>query len=236
MVFRSLKPSITARRYGLAKFLLWCTKQTDQHRLSISSTDVKPSIIQMVHAQRSRGRLRNDCRRDGRSCVGRSTLTPLLMVIIMITGDFLAMSLTTDRVRPSQNPNAWEIGKITTAGVVLGGLFLTYCTAILAFGKFELGLGIDALRTVSVVAIVYGSQATIYAIRERNHLWGLRPTIWLVLSSIADLLIISTLAVGGIAMTPLPIGVVAGELGAGVIFGLVLDGVKIPLFARLRIS
>jgi H+-transporting ATPase len=167
---------------------------------------------------------------------GHAVLTPLLMVIIMITGDFLAMSLTTDRVRPSQNPNAWEIGKITTAGVVLGGLFLTYCTAILAFGKFELGLGIDALRTVSVVAIVYGSQATIYTIRERNHLWGLRPTIWLVLSSIADLLIISTLAVGGIAMTPLPIGVVAGELGAAVIFGLVLDGVKIPLFARLRIS
>ena len=33
---------------------------------------------------------------------GHAILTPLLMVIVMITGDFLAMSLTTDNVRPSR--------------------------------------------------------------------------------------------------------------------------------------
>jgi len=166
---------------------------------------------------------------------GHAILTPLLMVIVMITGDFLAMSLTTDRVRPSEMPNAWQISRITSAGVILGACFLVFCTAVLAVGKFELGLGIDALRTLSVVAIVYGSQATIYAIRARRHLWGLRPTIWLVVSSVADLLIISTLAIGGIAMAPLPVAVVAGEFAAAVAFGMVLDGVKIPVFARLRI-
>jgi H+-transporting ATPase len=154
----------------------------------------------------------------------------------MITSDFLAMSLTTDRVRPSRVPNAWQIGRITSAGVILGGFFLAFCTAVLAVGKFEMGLGAEALRTLSVVAIVYGSQATIYAIRERRQLWGLRPTIWLVLSSVADLLIISTLALRGIAMAPLPLSVLAGEFAAAVAFGLVLDGVKIPVFARLKIS
>jgi H+-transporting ATPase len=136
---------------------------------------------------------------------GHAVLTPMLMVIVMITSDFLAMSLTTDRVRPSRVPNAWQIGRITSAGVILGGFFLAFCTAVLAVGKFEMGLGAEALRTLSVVAIVYGSQATIYAIRERRQLWGLRPTIWLVLSSVADLLIISTLALRGIAMAPLPL-------------------------------
>jgi H+-transporting ATPase len=167
---------------------------------------------------------------------GHAVLTPMLMVIVMITSDFLAMSLTTDRVRPSRVPNAWQIGRITSAGVILGGFFLAFCTAVLAVGKFEMGLGAEALRTLSVVAIVYGSQATIYAIRERRQLWGLRPTIWLVLSSVADLLIISTLALRGIAMAPLPLSVLAGEFAAAVAFGLVLDGVKIPVFARLKIS
>ena len=37
---------------------------------------------------------------------GHAVLTPMLMVIVMITGDFLAMSLTTDRVRPSKMPNS----------------------------------------------------------------------------------------------------------------------------------
>lgn len=167
---------------------------------------------------------------------GHAVLTPMLMVIVMITGDFLAMSLTTDRVRPSKMPNSWHIGRITTAGVILGVCFLAYATAILAVGKFELHLDIKALQTLSVVAIVFGSQATTYVIRGRQHLWGLRPSLWLVLSSVADILIISTLALRGIAMAPLSIAIVAGEFGAALAFGLVIDLVKIPVFARLRIS
>jgi H+-transporting ATPase len=167
---------------------------------------------------------------------GHAVLTPMLMVIVMITGDFLAMSLTTDRVRPSTMPNSWQIGRITLASAIVGGCFLAFCVAVLAVGKFQLRLGIAALQTLSVVAIVYGCQATIYAIRERRHLLGLRPTIWLVSSSIADILIISTMAIRGIAMAPLPVSVLACEFAAAIVFGLILDAVKIPVFARLKLS
>jgi H+-transporting ATPase len=167
---------------------------------------------------------------------GHAVLTPMLMVIVMITGDFLAMSLTTDRVRPSTTPNSWQIGRITSAGVVLGLCFLAFSTAILAVGKLRLHLGIEALQTLTVVGMVFGSQVTTYVIRGRQHLWGLRPSIWLVLSSIVDILIISTLAALGIAMAPLPIAVIAGEFAAAIAFGLVLDVVKIPILARLNIA
>jgi H+-transporting ATPase len=99
-----------------------------------------------------------------------------------------------------------------------------------------LHLNIEALRTLSVVGIVFGNQATTYVIRGRQHLWGLHPNIWLVLSSVAEVLIISVLAVYGIAMAPLSLAVVACELAAAIAFGLLLDVVKIPLFARLSIS
>jgi H+-transporting ATPase len=167
---------------------------------------------------------------------GHAVLTPMLMVIVMITGDFLAMSLTTDRVRPSKTPNSWQIGRITSAGVILGVCFLAFSTAILAVGKFELHLGIKALQTLSVVGVVFGGQATTYVIRGRQHLWGLRPSALLVLSSVADVLIISTLAALGIAMAPLPIAIIAYEFAAAIAFGVVLDFAKIPIFARLRIA
>jgi H+-transporting ATPase len=167
---------------------------------------------------------------------GHAVLTPILMVIVMITGDFLAMSLTTDSVRPSKTPNSWQIGRISIAGVALGIFFLAFSTALLAVGKYQLHFGIDALRTLSVVGIVFGSQATTYVIRGRQHLWGLRPSLWLVLSSIADVLIISTLAIGGIAMAPLPLTIVACELAAALVFGLLLDGIKIPIFKYLQIT
>jgi H+-transporting ATPase len=119
---------------------------------------------------------------------------------------------------------------------MLGLCFLAFSTAVLAVGKFRLHLGIEELQTLTVVSIVFGSQATTYVIRGRQHLWGLRPSIWLVLSSVADVLIISTLASFGIAMKPLPIAVIAAEFVAAVAFGAVLDVVKFPAFAHLNIS
>lgn len=166
---------------------------------------------------------------------GHAVLTPMLMVILMITGDFLTMALTTDRVRPSPTPNSWNIGRITAAAVLLGLCFLAFCIALLLTGKFKLHLDIPALQTLSAVAIVYGSQAMIYAIRARHHLWGLRPTPWLVLSSLADVLIITTLALRGIAMAPLPASLLAFEFAAALIFWLILDALKIPIFTRLNL-
>jgi len=167
---------------------------------------------------------------------GHAILTPLLMVIVMIAGDFLAMSLTTDNVRPSPMPNAWRIGSLTTAGVVMGICLLAFCTGILAVGKFKMGLGIEALRTLAFIALVFGSQATIYAIRQRRHLWGSRPSLWLAVSSVADILIASILSIEGIAMAPLPAWIVAFTLAAATAFAVLADLVKVPAFRRLGIA
>jgi H+-transporting ATPase len=168
---------------------------------------------------------------------GHAILTPMLMVIIMLTGDFLGMSLTTDNVSPSRLSNAWRIGNLTIAGIFMGVCELAFCTAVLAIGKFRLGLGIEALQTIAFLAIVFGNQATLYAIRERQRLWSWSaPSRWLVLSSVTDVLIASTLAVCGIAMTALPVVVVAGTLAAAVALAFVADVAKFPVFSRLRIS
>ena len=167
---------------------------------------------------------------------GHAILTPMLMVIIMITGDFLGMSLTTDNVRPSQMPNAWRVGKLTIAGVFMGISELVFCLAGLALGKFHLGLGIEALQTLAFLALVTGNQATTYANRTRQNLWSIRPSFWLVFSSIADLLIALTLANRGIAMAPLPWLVMGGVLMGAAAFALLVDVVKVPVFNRLRIA
>jgi len=167
---------------------------------------------------------------------GHAILTPMLMAIIMLTGDFLGMSLTTDNVRPSPLPNVWRIGALTVAGVFMGVCELIFCTAVLAIAKFRLGFGIDMLRTLAFVVIVFGNQATTYTNRERQRLGSCRPSLLLVGCSALDLLIASTLATCGIAMTPLPILVVAGTLVAAAVFAFVVDFAKVPLFNRLKIA
>ena len=167
---------------------------------------------------------------------GHAVLTPMLMILLMITGDFLTMSLATDRVRPSKMPNSWNIGRITAAGVIFGACFLAFSTAILAVGKFQLHLGVAALQTLSAVSIVFGSTATTFVVRGRQDLWGLRPSRTLVLTSAAGVLIIPAMAVYGIAMAPLPVGLIACEFAAAIVFGAILDVIKFPVFMRLGIS
>ncbi|MGO9261927.1 MAG: HAD-IC family P-type ATPase [Bryobacteraceae bacterium] len=167
---------------------------------------------------------------------GQAILTPMLMVIIMLTGDLLGMSLTTDNVRPSPMPNAWRIGALTIAGVFTGICELVFCTAVLAIAKFRLDLGVEALRTAAFVAIVFGNQATTYTNRERRRLGSSPPSLWLVGSSVLDVTIASTLATCGIAMTPLPALVIGETLAAAVVFAFLLDLAKVPVFSRLRIA
>ncbi len=167
---------------------------------------------------------------------GHAVLTPLLMVILMIAGDFLAMSLTTDNVTPSPTPNVWRIGELTVAGIVIGITLLAFCIATLALGTFELALDLAALQTLVFVTLVFGSQATLYAIRQHDRMWGRRPSVWLIGSSLADILICFVLAVKGIAMAPLPAKTILSVLAAAVVFAIVLNLAKIPLFARLKMS
>jgi H+-transporting ATPase len=167
---------------------------------------------------------------------GHAILTPLLMVVIMITGDFLGMALTTDNVRPSPMPNAWQIGKLTVAGVITGIGELAFCTSVLAFGAYRMRFDVETLRTLAFVVIVFGNQATTYTNRERRRLWSSRPSFWLVVSSVVDLLIATILATAGIAMAPLPGLVVAGTFAAAIAFAVMLDLVKVPVFRRLGIT
>jgi len=167
---------------------------------------------------------------------GHAILTPMLMVLMMITGDFLAMSSSTDNVRPSPTPNVWRIRNLTIAGIILGFVDLIFCVSCLLTGKYVLGLDIPALRTFTVATLVLSGQAVFYVARERRRLWSSRPGRWLIASSVVDLTILGALAVNGVLMTALPLSMLAGLLVAAVAFALALDNVKVLLFRRLRVA
>jgi H+-transporting ATPase len=170
----------------------------------------------------------------GLAMTGHAILTPMLVVLSMLTGDFLAMSSTTDNVEPSAQPNTWRIGSLTVAGVVMGICDLAFCVTVLALGKFYLGLGVAALQTLTLVTLVFSGQAIFYVVRERRRIWSSRPSLIVILSSIADMLIIPSMAVRGVLMAPLPLRIVGGIFLASFALALALDQVKVALFSRLR--
>jgi H+-transporting ATPase len=168
---------------------------------------------------------------------GHAILTPMLMIIVMMAGDLLGMSLTTDNVRPSLLPNNWRIGTLTIVGIVMGISELVFCVGALALGHFRMGLGLPTLQTLAFVALVCGNQATMYTLRARGRIWSSpHPSRWLVLSSVVDLAIAVTLAGCGWLMTPLPLWVLGSVVAAAIAIAFVMDFVKVPVLSRLKIT
>jgi H+-transporting ATPase len=167
---------------------------------------------------------------------GHAILTPMLMVIIMITGDFPGMSVTADNVHASTTPNHWNVGQLTKACAVLGSCLLTFCLGALLLGRFWLKLDTAHLQTLSMIVLVFGSEATLYAARERRRMWSSMPGTWVIVATLFDIVIISILATRGIAMHALPLGVVAATLLAAFVFAFLLDLVKVPTFRRFHVT
>src|SRR5580658_7486785 len=80
--------------------------------------------------------------------VTKKTVQVLFRAVGLIMTGHAIMSLTTDNVRPSPTPNAWRIGELTIAGVLMGVSELVFCTAALTIARFRLGLGIEAIRSL----------------------------------------------------------------------------------------
>jgi H+-transporting ATPase len=172
----------------------------------------------------------------GLGVTGDAVLTPALMVLLLVTNDFLAMSLTTDRANPAPAPSIWRMRNITAAAVALGACKLGFSTAMLAIGKFRLGFDAAALQTLAFVTLVFGNQAVLFVLRERHRMWSSRPSNWILASSLADIAIAATLALSGTLMAPLTWRVLVAAFIAAAGFALILDQIKRPVTAAFEIE
>jgi H+-transporting ATPase len=167
---------------------------------------------------------------------GHAVLTPALMVLLFMTNDFLAMSLTTDRASPAPTPSVWRMRNITAASVVLGACKLAFSTAALAVGKFQLGFGPGELQTLAFATLVFGNQAVLFVLRERRQMWSSRPSNWILASSVVDIAIVAALALSGTLMEPLSWRVLAAVFVAAAGFALILDRIKLPVTAVFKVE
>ena len=167
---------------------------------------------------------------------GHAIMTPTMMVLMLVTNDFLAMSLTTDRATPSPSPNKWRMRNVTGAAIVLGVCKLTFTTAMLWIGKRKLGLGQTELQTFAFVCLILGSQGLIYVLRERRHLWSSMPSRWVFASSAVDIGLVAVLALSGTVMAPLPWRFMLALVLAAVAFTALADQIKRPVLALFKLA
>lgn len=165
----------------------------------------------------------------------QTPLTPLLMVLILFLNDFLTMSISTDRMEFSRQPNRWNTRGILLAAVVLAACKLIFSLGVFLYGHYSLRLYTRSLQTLTFATLIFSSQAGVYLLRERGHFWQSRPGRYLVGSSVLGLGVTALLALGGIFMPAISSSILLGVVGVGVVYFFCLDWVKVRLFARLEL-
>jgi H+-transporting ATPase len=167
---------------------------------------------------------------------GHAVLTPLLQALSMLTNDFVTMARAADRARPSPYPNAWRVRNLTLAAVPLGSFRLLYLVAVLGVGWYGLRLSPGEMQTLTYAMLVFAGQGNLYVLREHGRLWSSRPAPIMLLASLCDVLLVASLAAGGVLMSPLPITVIALLAATTIVFTLAMDSIKLAVYARLRID
>jgi H+-transporting ATPase len=158
-------------------------------------------------------------------------LSVLGMVLLVFANDFVTMSLATDNVKTTRNPNIWNVKNITLASLVVGALLVAEGAAIIVIGNSYYHMDLEALQTFVLLALVFTSQFRVLIVREREHFWSSRPGRELAISSLATVIGFVLLGVYGVILPPVTIAQVFLVLGFSAIFTL---GVDFPKYCAFR--
>ena len=158
-------------------------------------------------------------------------ITPLLIVLLLFTNDFVTMSIATDHVRPSSRPDRWHVRSLMLAGTSLGGLILAWSLSLFFYGRELLHLPLPQLQTLVFITLVFTGQGMVYLVRERRHFWNSAPSGWMILSSIVDVAVVSAMSAHGVWMAALPGAEIALVILASALYLIALDFAKVPILS-----
>jgi len=159
-------------------------------------------------------------------------LSLLGMVLLVFANDFATMSLATDNVKTTRNPNIWNVRNITLASLVIGVLLIMEGAAILFIGHGYYRMQLKTLQTFVLLDLVFASQFRVLIVRERRRFWSSRPGRELALSTFATVIAFALLGVHGVILPPVTVVQVLVVLGFSAIFTLGLDFPKYYAFRR----
>ena len=167
---------------------------------------------------------------------GKFVISALGMVLVVFMTDFVKIALSTDRARPSQKPETWNIGPLVRLAVFLGLLMLVEALGVLALGWrwFDLGANPGQLQTFTFQTLLFFALFSILSIRERRSFWASRPSAILSVALFADACVGVMIGLYGLAeLQPLPPKQTALIVSYAFAFSLVFnDFLKLAVLTR----
>jgi plasma-membrane proton-efflux P-type ATPase len=164
---------------------------------------------------------------------GKFVVSAFAMLLLVFMTDFAKISLATDNVRPSKNPETWNIGGFIVVSVVLGIAMVAETLFLLWIGwtRFGLATNDNALYTFSFLMLLYFAVFSVVSARERSWFWATLPSKTVMSALAADAIVGTVLTFVGLkGLMPLPWGQTPAVFGYAMVSCLVLnDAVKVAM-------
>ncbi len=155
--------------------------------------------------------------------VKQMVLSLLGMSLLVFANDFVTMSLATDNVKHTDDPNKWDVKNITFASLIIGALLVIQGIAAMLIGKNYFQLDLRGLQSFMMLTLVFTSQFRVLIVRERNFFWYSLPGKALMTSSLASIIVFIFLGIYGIFIPALTLTEVMVSLIFSALFTLVMD-------------
>src|SRR5512141_32360 len=168
---------------------------------------------------------------------GKFAMSAFAMLLLVFITDFAKISLATDNVRPSKQPETWNIGHLILVAAVLGVLMVAEALLALWFGWSHFGLARNdnALYTFSFLMLLYFAALSIVSARERRWFWTTIPSKLVLAAVVAETLIGTAVLFAGLpGLAPLPWWQVLALFGYAAVSCLVVNEVAKVVLIRWR--
>ena len=163
-------------------------------------------------------------------------LSLLGMTLLVFANDFATISLATDNVKHTSNPNKWNVKNITLASLAVGFLMIIGGLLALVIGKIHFNLEGERFQTFTMLILVFYSVFRVYIVRERRHFWSSKPSKELVISIIATLVGFTLLGIYGVIIPSLSPYQVLFAIGFSALFTIgIIEPVKYWVFKKFQL-
>jgi H+-transporting ATPase len=159
-------------------------------------------------------------------------LSLLGMSLLVFANDFVSMTLATDHVKGTSNPNKWNVKNIIFAALVPALFYVLGDIIAVIIGINYFHLKWNELTSLVMLSFIFNSQFRVLIVRERAHFWSSLPGKGLLISTTSAIVGIALISFWGILVPSLNLYTILSVLGLSAFFSIGIDFPKYYLFKK----
>lgn len=161
-------------------------------------------------------------------------VSPLFVILLLFTNDFVTMSISTDNVTYSPKPNNWKVKNMIMGSAPMGIFELIFSFGALAYLEL-MHFPFPQIQTLVFFVMVLTGQAVLYLVRTGGHFYKRMPSKYMIIATIGDIVLLSIMACFGILIPKVPFSDIVILIIITIIFMFVVDLAKIKIFKTYNV-